>query len=153
MIKSLSLMIFGIIFLIFGTIYIVIPLKNTYAFPFFTLLSIVPAVFSFTYSQNFTYWEYICSMFGLPYIVLFWSIIRVISVFRPLFQNKILAILYLLIHLPMMVFVMDVFNYFQSGNIVGPVGYVAISVILFAIAVAIVLALANLCIDLCEVEK
>ena len=112
MIKSLALMIFGIIFLIFGTFYIVIPLKNNIAFPVFTILSIVSAVFSFTYSQTFTYWEYICSMFCLPYIVLFWSIIRIISVFRPLFQNKILALLYLFIHLPIMVFLMDVFNYF-----------------------------------------
>jgi len=50
MIKSISLMIFGILFLIIGTFYVVLPLNNKFAIPIFTVISLVTAPISFFYS-------------------------------------------------------------------------------------------------------
>jgi hypothetical protein len=146
MVKSLSLMVYAIFFLVFGTLYYTVPIKNIYAIPFFTLISVIPGIFSFSYSQMFTYWEYLGTMFSMSYIVLFWSVIKVISIFKPLLQNKILAVLYIFIHIPAMVFVMDSFNYFNSGNTIGPVGYVCLVIILGTLLSAVIIAILRLCI-------
>lgn len=56
MVKSLALMVFTIVFLILGTFYIILPMSNKFAIPIFTILSLIPAPFSFFYSPYFMYW-------------------------------------------------------------------------------------------------
>ncbi len=43
--------------------------------------------------------------------------------------------MYALIHIPIVVFMMDVMDYFGSGNKIGPVGYIAVIIILGAISI------------------
>lgn len=150
MIKSIALMIFGILFLIIGTFYVVIPLSNKLAIPIFTVLSLVTAPLSFFYSQYFKYWEYLCTVFSLPYIVLFWTVIRGISQFLPLLQNKTLTLMYIFIHTPIMIFTMDVLDYFGSGNSIGPVGYVSLAIIFLAIILAALYSIINFCLRICQ---
>lgn len=63
-------------------------------------------------------------------------------------QNKILTIMYLFIHIPIVVFIMDVLDYFSSGNQVGPVGYTAISIVVLTIVVAGLISVVMFFIDL-----
>ena len=136
MVRSLALMVFALFFLLLGTVYITIPIRNKFAMPIFCLISLTPAAFSFLYSQKFMYYEYLFAMFCIPYTILFWSVIRAISKFKPLFQIRILTILYLFIHIPIMIFVMDVFNYFGSGYTISPIGHIAFFVVLGTIVLA-----------------
>lgn len=146
MVKSVALMVFGVLFLTLGTFYIVLPIQNKFAIPIFTVLSLAPAPLSFFYSESFLYWEYLCTIFGLPYIILFWSVVRCVSEYKPLLQNKILTIMYALIHIPTMVFVMDVMNYFNSGDQIGPVGYVAMIIIGVTVIIAALVEIVLFCI-------
>jgi hypothetical protein len=79
MIKSAELMMFAIIFLIVGTFYIILPMSHKIAIPLFAILSLGPTPFVLYYSTSFLYWEYFCTVFCMPYVVLFWSVIRTIS--------------------------------------------------------------------------
>lgn len=63
-------------------------------------------------------------------------------------QNKILTLMYLFIHIPIVVFIMDVLDYFSSGNQVGPVGYTAISIVVLTIVVAGLISVVMFFIDL-----
>lgn len=69
---------------------------------------------------------------------------------KPLLQYKILTIIYVFIHTPVMVFAMDVLDYFNSGSTIGPVGYVAMSVALLAIAVIAMYFVVMFCIRICR---
>lgn len=150
--KSTSLMIFALLFLILGTFYIIVPISNKLAVPIFAIISLTPAPLSFFFVQYFSYWEYICTIFSVPYIILFWSVIRHINEYKPLMQNKILAVMYVFIHVPVMVFVMDVLDYFGSGNGIGPVGYVAIIIVALTIFIAALLSIVIFCIRLCSMN-
>lgn len=151
-IKSLGLMVFAIIFLVLGTVYMVIPINSKFVIPIFAILSLIPAPLSFYYGQIFTYWEYLCTIFSLPYIVLFWSIIKLIDQYKPLLKNKILTVMYCFIHIPFLIFVMDVLNYFNSNGNIGPVGYIAIVVISLTIVTAVLLSTVFFCLDFCSMK-
>lgn len=56
--------------------------------------------------------------------------------------------MYLFIHIPIMVFIMDVLDYFSSGNQVGPVGYTAIVIVGLTITLAALISVVMFCVDL-----
>lgn len=68
----------------------------------------------------------------------------------PLLQNKTLTMMYVFIHTPIMVFTMDVLDYFGSGNTISPVGYVSLAVIFLAIILAALYSIIKFCLRICK---
>lgn len=68
----------------------------------------------------------------------------------PLLQNKTLTMMYIFIHIPIMIFTMDVLDYFNSGNSIGPVGYVSIAIIFLAIILAALYSIVKFCLRICK---
>jgi len=52
-----------------------------------------------------------------------------------------------------MVFMMDVLNYFNSGNVIGPVGYVAIIIAAITIILAFLISIVNFIIRICSAKS
>jgi hypothetical protein len=52
-----------------------------------------------------------------------------------------------------MIFMMDVLNYFNSGNKVGPVGYTAIVVVAVSITAALLLSIVIFFVNICAKES
>lgn len=61
--------------------------------------------------------------------------------------------MYICIHIPTMVFMMDVLNYFNSGNVIGPVGYVAIIIAAITIILAFLISIVNFIIRICSAKS
>jgi hypothetical protein len=60
--------------------------------------------------------------------------------------------LYIFIHIPIMIFAMDVLDFFNGGNTIGPVGYVSISVIFLSIILATLYSIVNFCLRICKTK-
>jgi hypothetical protein len=93
------------------------------------------------------------TMLAFPYIIVFWSIIRSFSKYKPLLMTKVLVILYLFVHIPILVFVMDRLNYFGSGNTIGAVGYVALGIVFLTLAISAFLGLFVFCCQIFSINK
>jgi hypothetical protein len=52
-----------------------------------------------------------------------------------------------------MVFMMDVLNYFNSGNAIGPVGYVAIIIVAITITLAFLISIVRFIIKICSAKS
>ncbi len=57
--------------------------------------------------------------------------------------------MYILIHIPTMVFVMDVLDYFNSGSQIGPVGYVAMIIVGLTIILAALISIVMFFLRIC----
>jgi L-cystine uptake protein TcyP (sodium:dicarboxylate symporter family) len=93
------------------------------------------------------------AMMAFPYIIVFWSIIRSFSKYKPLLMTKVLVILYLFVHIPILIFAMDRLDYFGSGSTIGAVSFVALGIILLTLTIAAVLGLFVFCSQIFSINK
>jgi hypothetical protein len=61
--------------------------------------------------------------------------------------------MYALIHIPIMVFMMDVLDYFGSGNKIGPVGYISLIIVGGTITIGGLIEVVLLCVRILSAKS
>ena len=61
--------------------------------------------------------------------------------------------MYALIHIPIMVFMMDVLDYFGSGNKIGPVGYIAMIIVAGTVSIVCLLEIVLFSIEILSAKS
>jgi hypothetical protein len=109
-IRSFAIMVYSILFLILGAVMDMFSQKILLFNPIASVISLFMAGMSlFYYSQDMNWYEYIFISLSLPFLSIFWCIVRTFSKKRPIFKINSIILMYIFIYLPIMVYVLNSF--------------------------------------------
>ena len=89
---------------------------------FFSLISLIPAALSPLYCSTcasatlFTFYEYVFMATALPYTTIFWCVVRSLSRRRPFLKLNILVTLYIFVHIPLTLFMINNLGMISSDS-------------------------------------
>ena len=113
--KTVGIMIFSVIFLVYGTIINIFTSSRAIVLLVFSIISLIPVCFSPLF-YHLKFEEYIALSVFLPYSTIFWCIVRSLSQRRPILKINVLVILFIFLHVPVMIFVLNSFQMLATNT-------------------------------------
>jgi hypothetical protein len=112
-----SIMGYVIIFLFLGAFLVTLSIDQTVLIPIVSVLSLSSAAASlFYYNSSTNTYQYIFISISLPFLAVFWSIIKSISLKKPILRINSILCLYLVIYLPVIAHVISSFQLFTNQD-------------------------------------
>jgi hypothetical protein len=128
---------------------------------FFSLISLVPAAISPLYCTNctvtsvtFTLYQYIFVAIALPYTTIFWCVVRSLSRRRPFLKTNMLVVLYIFIHIPLTLFIINNLGMISTDDIVAQIfNIIVIGIVGTVTAIGIIGFILWLCLSIKKLPK
>jgi len=117
-----SIMGYVVVFLFIGALLVTIPIDQTILIPILSIVSLLPAATSFFYYTSSTnIYQYIFISISFPFLVVFWSIIKSISLKKPIFRINSMLCLYLVIYLPVIAHALNSYKLFTDKEVINTI--------------------------------
>ena len=129
-----------LLFLILGAFYIYINVRPVIIMPIVAILSIGTALPSLGfYNESINFYHYAFISLSGPFVAIFWSIIKTISIKTPIYRPNVIIALYIVFFLPVIILVINSFKYFTTdAQTISSLNYTLISIISLALITALI---------------